>query len=66
MQTFIAILKSIAGFLFALIAPFLLVVVGVLIFAFGVHKEWQWVANGGIVLAVLGILWIVRYLWLDD
>ena len=58
--------KTVSTFLFALLAPLILVIVGALGVGYGEYKEWQWMTTGGVFLAALGLMFIFRYWWFDD
>lgn len=54
MGTFAEVLKWIGGIIVAVLAPFVLVVLGALVVGCGIYDEFEWVMNGGMVLAALG------------
>jgi hypothetical protein len=60
MQTFKEILKFIGGVIVAILAPFVLIVLGALIVGLGIYTELEWVMTGGFVLAALGVVWIIN------
>jgi hypothetical protein len=60
MQTFKEILKFIGGVIVAILAPFVLIVLGALIVGLGIYAELEWVMTGGMVLAALGVVWIIN------
>lgn len=61
----IDLVKGISAALLSILAAVLVVVIGGLLVGYGIHKEWQWLINSGVFLAVLGLLFIFRW-WLDD
>ncbi len=65
METFVKVLKWIGGLILAILAPVILIVIGAMMFGYGVYKEWEWMRYGGMFLIVLGIVWITKYWW-DD
>ncbi len=65
METLKEILKFLAGLVVALLAPFVLIIIGALIIGFGIYTELEWVVNGGMVLAALGVVWIMKGLFGD-
>jgi hypothetical protein len=60
MQTLKEILKWFGGLIVALLAPFVLIVLGALVVGLGIYAEMEWVINGGVVLAALGVVWIMK------
>jgi hypothetical protein len=60
MQTLKEILKWVGGVIVAILAPFVLIVLGALVVGLGIYTELEWVINGGAVLAALGVVWIVK------
>jgi hypothetical protein len=60
MQTIKEILKFIGGVIIAVLAPFVLIVLGALVVGFGIYTDLEWVMNGGMVLAALGVVWIIK------
>ena len=58
-------LKSILSFILGLIAPIILTLVGAFIVGFGIHMEWEWVTNAGLIVALIGVIWTVRMWWED-
>jgi hypothetical protein len=50
-------LKSLAAFLFWLLAPIILLVVGGLVIGFGLQQDWFPVVVAGGVLALAGLIW---------
>ena len=60
MDTLKAILKFIGGIIVAILAPFVLIIVGALIIGAGIYTELEWVSQGGMVLVALGVVWIMK------
>ena len=58
--------RWIAGVIFLIVAPLILIVIGALIAGFGISKEWSWVTNGGAIICALGIFWTFRMWWSED
>ena len=56
-------LKWIGSAIVAVLAPFLVIIVGALMVGAGIYQGWQWLTYAGIFLAVLGLAWI-SYHWL--
>ena len=63
MDILVKVFKWIASILVAILAPLLLIVIGALMVGYGGYKDLQWVMNGGMFLAALGIIWIVKGWW---
>ncbi len=61
----IDLVKGVSAALFSVVAGVLVIVIGALLVGYGIFKDWQWMINGGVFLAVLGLLFLFRY-WIDD
>ena len=57
--------RGVAGALFSVVACVLVVVIGALLVGYGIAQDWRWMVNGGVFLAVLGVLFLYRF-WIDD
>jgi hypothetical protein len=60
MQTLKEILKWVGSVIVAVLAPFVLIVLGALVVGLGIYTDLEWVMNGGVVLAALGVVWIMK------
>lgn len=65
-EFFLEILRAIAGAFLSVIAAVLVVIIGGLMVGFGIYKEWQWLTNSGVFVAVLGCLFVTRFWFGDD
>ena len=64
------VIKAIAVFIgqlaLAILGPVLLVAAGALIMGLGVYLNWQWVVYGGMIVAALGVMLIIRFWQMGD
>ena len=65
-EFFLEILAAITGAFLSVIAAVFVVVIGGLMVGYGIYKEWEWLTNGGIFVAVLGCLFVTRFWFGDD
>ncbi len=64
--SFTQILKAVGSFIFTLVGPFLLVILGVVLTGVGLYYDLGWLTSGGIIAAVFGVLRIFDMAGLND
>lgn len=60
------IIKALGGVVFSVLAPVLLVVAGGVVAGYGLYRDWSWVTNGGVVVAAVGVMLLLRMGGVDD
>lgn len=62
----IEIIKAISFGFLSIFAAILVIVIGGIMVGFGLHKEWEWLTNGGIFVVVFGFVFLTRFWWQSD
>jgi hypothetical protein len=57
--------RAISQFMLTLFGPIILIVAGVALAGFGLSQDWQWLMYGGVVVAIVGVIFIAR-IWFDN
>ena len=65
-QFLLEILGVVTTAFLSVIASLLVIVIGGLMVGYGLHKEWEWMTNGGIFVVIFGFVFLTRYWWGSD
>jgi hypothetical protein len=60
MNTLVKVLGAFLQLILYTLAPFILIAMGAGMAGYGIFQDWPWLINGGIIVAALGVFWIVR------